>query len=238
MNTENVTVGYLVDLRYWEQPDQNHTKLFVDADLLTARQAAFRYAQDLTAQKSTNEVLDITISLTEVKNDEPWPPHIAQIFNRRFHRNEIKPDPNAVKIAIRVDPETTDKTTAFPNVTLDVTRRDEAFESADAVKKCLAELVCEYEYYQSYGYPPGFGFILMTTAGPGEKNIVKDAIAIDTDEDLFRIQERLRKPFRMQAFWMLYDALTYAASLVGDYNHSYADQDEYLAFGIEPVPSS
>jgi len=235
MNTEITTAGYLVDVRFWEQPDQNHTKLFVDADLLTARQAAFWYAQIISAQKPKTEVLDIVIFLTEVKNGEPYPPYIAEVFNRRFHRKEIKPDPDAVKTAIVVNADSDNEADSPIDITLDLTRVNESFESAPAVKKCLSELTCEYEYYRSYGHPPGFGFLMMTMAGPGEKEIVKEAIAIDTDEDIFRIQEKLTKPFYMKAYWLLYDALSYATSLIGNYNHVYAEPDQYLASSVQPI---
>jgi len=221
MATETTTAGYLVDLRFWEQPDQNHTKLFVDADLLTARQATFWYAQTLSAQKPKTEVLDIAIFLTEVKNGEPYPPYIAEVFNRRFHRSEIKLDSDATAIADRL-----------PHPwTLDMTRDDEAVASPKAIYQRLGELTCEYEYYQSSAYSTGLGCMQLTVVGVDNSMEVRNDLSTYTIQELKELRNRFRTPF--QTFWLLNDALPYATGLMGQYNSQHAEKNQKLLYQPE-----
>lgn len=223
MNTGAFTPGYIVEVSSWTKPDIAPTKSFIDADLLTARQAAFKHAQGLVAQKESTDVLDVTIYLAEFEGGKAITPYITQVFAQRFHR--VQSTRRARK-------------RGGINLTIDPTLVDEAFESPEAVLRNVSELTCEYEYYLSYGHAPGFGYVELVIAGPHDRAIVDRFIEISNDEELTDIRREINKPLRCRMCWLLYDALSYAANLIGNYNKSYAFEGEHLAFYSEFLPIS
>lgn len=239
MNTQAPLAGYIVEAQYWEQPGQNSTKSFIDADLLTARQAAHQFAQSLAAQKAPTNVLDVSIHLAEFNKGEVIRPYITQVFNHRFHRSQSIPEKDALQIQVEVDtPEWFDKSLPSTiDLTVDLTQVDEAFDSLEAVWANLGALSCEYEYLLAYGHSPGFGFMVLTIMGTQEQLTPDEDLSSYTVAELRAMRERIRnpRPKPFSKFFLIYDALPFAASLIGHYNGSYARLGEQLIFGLKPI---
>ncbi|AKD54021.1 hypothetical protein [Spirosoma radiotolerans] len=242
MNTLTPTAGYIVEVQYWEQPDQNTTRSFIDADLLTARQAAFHYAQTLAVKKSPAEVLTVEIHLVEFNNGQAETPFLAQVFKRRFHRSKrvLEPDTYTLNLTMEVSPEF-DQLESPLALTIDPTAVDEAVETPEAIFDNVSGLVIEYEYYRSYGHPPGFGYAIVGILGPGDQHLLDQVVSEEGDADaamteLVKRQKQTRFKLGLRLSFMLYDALGYAASLIGQYNNEYAATGEHLAFSVEFMP--
>lgn len=242
MNTQASIAGYIVEAQYWEQPDQNTTRAFINADLLTARQSAHQFAQTLAAKKSPAEVLTVEIHLVELNDGQAETPFLAQIFKRRFHRSKRVPETDAytLNLTMKVSPQF-DQLESAINLTIDPTSVDEAVETPEAIFDNVGGLVIEYEYYRSYGHPPGFGYALVGILGPGDQHLLDQVVSEDGDADaamteLVKRQKQTRMKLRLRLSFMLYDALGYAASLIGQYNSEYAATGEHLAFSVEFMP--
>lgn len=242
MNTQPPIAGYIVEAQYWEQPNQNKTRPFIDADLLTARQSAFHYAQTLAAQKSPAEVLTVEIHLVEFNDGRAETPFLAQIFKRRFHRSKRVPETDAytINLTMEVSP-AFDQLESAINLTIDPTAVDESVETPEAIFDSIGDLVIEYEFFRSYGHPPGFGYAIVGILGPGDQHLLNQVVSEDGDADaamteLIKRQKQTRMKLRLRLSFMLYDALGYAASLIGQYNSEYAATGEHLAFSVEFMP--
>ena len=236
MNTKPLQPGYVVEARDLFQPDRYPDRSFTNADLLTARQEAFQYAQLLASQKLPTDGLDMAIHLAEFDGEQVTIPYIAQVFAHRFHRSEYAQEDstNVIEFSVDVDPNWTGE--PLPEtleLTFDLTRDDEAFDSPKAVWNSLGEMTCEYEYYQSYGHPAGFGYMILTLSGPRvELPKDKSLSLMSEDESQDRI-DQLRQPKPFSTFYLLYDGLSYAANLISNYNQYYAEVSGSLSFNTK-----
>lgn len=239
MNAQTPTAGYIVEAQYWEQPDQNTTRSFIDPNLLTARHAAHQFGQTLAVQKSPSEVLTVEIHLAEFEGEEVILPYITQVFIHKFNCSQLIPEKDALQIQIEVDaPEWLDKSLPSTiDLTVDLTQTDEAFDSIEAVWTNLGALTCEREYFLAYGHSSGFGFMVLTIMGTREQLTPDEDLSSYTVAELRAMRERLRNPWPkpFSKFFLIYDALPFAASLIGQYNGSYAQLGEQLIFGLEPI---
>lgn len=234
MKTVTPIPGYLVETSYWEQHGQNTTKSFTNTDLLTARQSAFQYAQTAVNQKLPIEVLDVAITLVEFEDEDIVP--IAEVFRHRFHRSQQVSEEGAYTMNMEMDVGHEFEHLKSPvALTLDPTKTDEAFETPEAVIENIGQLCCEYEYYLSYGHFAGFGFVTLHVHGPHSDPPKNQDLKSLSDEQLQDWQVKFRKarelPF--QSFFLLYDGLAYAASLISQYNQDYAESRGMFSFQLQ-----
>ena len=201
--TDQLTPGYLVEHQSFENGIVEQT-FFTNDDLLTARKEAFLFGLKTYEKKEPSDVLDMTIHLVEKSGDELITPFIAQVFGHRFHRKRITTDGDLIDL-FRSDDEEEETIT----LTIDPTRVDETFETQQAVIYTINELTPEYEYYRSYGHPPGLGFFQAVLNGP------------------------FKYPFTTS--WLLADAMTFVSALIDKYNRNYASADEQIIITVSPV---
>ncbi|WP_080055651.1 hypothetical protein [Spirosoma aerolatum] len=228
---ENPSVpGYLVEAFDPSDKSRRNSRTFQLPNLLSARLAAFQYAQDLQAKPLRNHVLEITISLIEIERTViPNRQEILfTVFSQQFQPNFRTPQGRTKRIAITVDADSS--LTESVDVTIDPAQNDEAFNSPKAIWNSLGELTCEREYYYEYGYDPGFGYVLINLEGPHIRLPEVSDLSTLSDEEIRERIDKLRQPKPYSSFYLIQDALPYAISLIGNYNEHYANEAGKLSF--------
>lgn len=235
MNMQTPKLGYVVEALFWEQSGKISPKSFIDADLLTARQAAHHYAQTLTTQKLPTERLDIEIYLAEYNSQQAILSYSSQVFACSFHPSQHILEEDTYTERFSLDLTHVGGDNESIDLTVDLAQEDCAYGSLQDVWNNLAELASELELYQTYGYNTGFGCVLLDEIGAYPLLPAAEELVALSDQELrqhlLRLQEAQALPYR--SFTVLYDAYTYASSLVHNFNQHYAAEDEKLSVHVE-----
>lgn len=218
-NEVPTTPAYIVSVVDLANPNRYTPRTFLD-DLLSARQAAFGHVQRVLTQKLAHEVLQVTVELAEIKRSSVGGKHkvIATVFNQRFERTAFMKDGKDLLKDAKLDDFT--KRSLPPSLfkVADL-EQDKAFSSLGAVWASLDELENEAGYYQNNAYQTGFGFVQIEQLV--EHNLIKKGLAQPAPS----------------TYVVLYDAFTYAASIVSRFNDSCTDENNMLSFNTQFLSS-
>ncbi|UFH55392.1 hypothetical protein [Spirosoma sp. KNUC1025] len=152
-NSATIKAGYVVNIKDLAHVTRFSPRTFSSGHLLTDRQAAFQYAQQVVAQKHLHESVEITIDLVEIDRTviRDHHPVITTVLHQVFHQTLFASKQEFDKLSDLT------KKSLPPSLLFTINQEENnPCHSPEAVEDSVARLTREKEYYQAHNYQMGF----------------------------------------------------------------------------------